>query len=69
MNDAPLNDREYRDLAYDLLKDWVLSEDEPEGELWDLYCSLNDVEDSAAFAEMVRYQRRQRVLRRKAKAA
>lgn len=59
MNDAPLTDREYTDLAFDLLKSWVLSEDEPVGELWDLYCAVNDV-DGETFAEMVRYQRRKR---------
>lgn len=56
MNGSPDTDREYFDLAYDLLKSWVLSDDEPEGSLWDLYCDLCGV-DAEKFAEAVVYQR------------
>ncbi len=41
------------------LRNWALSEDEPEGDLWDLYCDLAGV-DPELFAEGVRYQRRKR---------
>ncbi len=62
MNDAPETDREYTDLAYASLKAWVLSDDEPAGARWDLYCDKNGV-DPELFADMVRYQRRKRAAR------
>jgi len=65
VNDAPLTDREYIDLAYCALANWALSEDEPVGDIWELLCDLNGV-DAETFASAVLYQRRKRAERRAA---